>query len=433
MASLIEKLGEVPDPRRGNAQRHGLLDILTIALVASVCGAESCVDFAEFAEDRETLLREFLSLENGLPSHDTFSRVFRLLDPAAFGRVFEAFLDDLGAGGDGVLAIDGKTLRRSFDRAAGRSALHVVTAFGSGARVAIAQRAVAEGENEILAARAMLESLALDGMLVTGDAIHAQAGTAAVILAQGGDYLFALKANRPAMLREVEAFFADPPGGLDAFETTDADHGRIETRRHRVTHDTGWLFSDRRYAGGPGSPASPPSPASRRPARRTARPPGRPAATSVRPASPPRASPAPSAATGRSRTACTGSSTSPSTRTAPATAATTVPKTSPSSAGSPSTSSTRPARRCPSPANASERMVRRLRKNHHRPNAIALRGWQALNARGGAGRSVAWSGPGTIQGGKDHVRHPHFCRRRRGARRALPAPAQDLEPGGGST
>ena len=106
------------------------------------------MDFAEFAEDRETLLREFLSLENGLPSHDTFSRVLRLLDPAAFGRVFEAFLDDLGAGGDGVLAIDGKTLRRSFDRAAGRSALHVVTAFGSGARVAIAQRAVAEGENE---------------------------------------------------------------------------------------------------------------------------------------------------------------------------------------------------------------------------------------------------------------------------------------------
>ena len=156
-----------------------------------------------------------------------------------------------------MLAIDGKTLRRSFYWAAGRSPLHVVTAFGSGARVAIAQRAVAEGENVIPAARAMLESLALDGMLVTGDAIHAQAGTAAVILAQGGDYLFALKANRPAMLREVEAFFADPPGGLDAFETTDADHGRIETRRHRVTHDTGWLFSDRRYAGEPRLPGAP--------------------------------------------------------------------------------------------------------------------------------------------------------------------------------
>ena len=132
-----------------------------------------------------------------------------------------------------MLAIDGKTLRRSFDRAAGRSALHVVTAFGSGARVAVAQRAVPDGQNETLAARALLETLALDGLLVTGDAMHAQADTAQVILDRGGDDLFALKANRPAMLREVEAFFADPAEPLAAFETTDADHGRIETRRHR--------------------------------------------------------------------------------------------------------------------------------------------------------------------------------------------------------
>ena len=230
------------------------LDILTIAVVASVCGAESCVDFAEFAVDREPLLREFLILKNGLPSHDTFSRVFRLLEPAAFARAFEAFLDDLGAAGDGVLAIDGKTLRRSFDRAAGRSALHVVTAFGTGARVAIAQRAVVGGENETLTARRLLETLALDGVLVTGDAMHAHDGTAQVIIDRGGDYLFALKANRPAMLREVEAFFADPPAPLEPFETTDADHGRIETRRHRVTSDVDWLFSDRRYAGEPKFP-----------------------------------------------------------------------------------------------------------------------------------------------------------------------------------
>jgi predicted transposase YbfD/YdcC len=245
MASLITILRDVPDPRRGNAQRHELLDILTIALVASVCGAESCVDFAQFAEDREPLLREFLRLENGLPSHDTFSRVFRLLDPAAFGRAFEAFLTDLGADGAGVLAIDGKTLRRSFDRAAGRSALHVVTAFGADARLSVGSRAVAPGENEITAARALLATLALDGALVTGDAVHAQAETAQTVLDRGGDYLFALKANRPAMLREVAAFFADPPEPLEACLTTDADHGRIETRRHRVTHCVDWLFGDR--------------------------------------------------------------------------------------------------------------------------------------------------------------------------------------------
>lgn len=254
MASLITIFRAMPDPRRGNAQRHELLDILTIALVASVCGAESCVDFAEFAEDREPLLREFLSLGNGLPSHDTFSRVFRLLDPAAFGRAFEAFLTDLGADGPGVLAIDGKTLRRSFDRAAGRSALHVVTAFGAEARVSVGQRAVAPGENEITAARALLATLTLDGALVTGDAIHAQAETAQIVLDRGGDYLFALKANRPAMLSEVATFFADPPEPLDVFETTDADHGRVETRRHRVTHCVDWLFGDRAEPGAPVMP-----------------------------------------------------------------------------------------------------------------------------------------------------------------------------------
>lgn len=254
MPSLITIFRDIPDPRSGNAQRHDLLDILTIALVASVCGAESCVDFAEFAEDREVLLREFLSLENGLPSHDTFSRVFRLLDPAAFGRAFEAFLGDLGAAGGGVLAIDGKTLRRSFDRAAGRSALHVVTAFGADARLSIGQRAVAPGENEITAARALLETLALDGALVTGDAIHAQAETAQLVLDRGGDYLFALKANRPAMLKAVAAFFADPPVPLESFQTTDADHGRVETRRHRTTECVDWLFGDRAEPGAPTMP-----------------------------------------------------------------------------------------------------------------------------------------------------------------------------------
>jgi predicted transposase YbfD/YdcC len=254
MPSLLTIFREMPDPRSGNAQRHDLLDILTIALVASVCGAESCVDFAEFAGDREPLLREFLRLENGLPSHDTFSRVFRMLDPGAFGRAFAAFLDDLGADGAGVLAIDGKTLRRSFDRAAGRSALHVVTAFGTEARVSLGQRAVAAGENEITAARALLATLTLEDALVTGDAIHAQAETAELVMARGGDYLFALKANRPAMLAEVAAFFADPPEPLPAFETLDADHGRIETRRHRVSHSVDWLFGDRAEPDAPRMP-----------------------------------------------------------------------------------------------------------------------------------------------------------------------------------
>ena len=248
MSWLITILRDVPDPRTGNATRHDLLDVLTIALVASICGCESCVEFADFAEDREELFREFLGLENGLPSHDTFSRLFRLIEPAPLAAAFGRFLEVLGEGGAGVVAIDGKTLRRSFDRAAGRSALHVVTAFAAEAQLVIGQKAVPSGGNEITAARELLELLDLKGSLVTADAIHCQARTADLVLARGGDYLFALKDNRPAMRAEVETFFADPEAAVHRCETTDADHGRIEVRRHAVSHDVAWLASDRRFA-----------------------------------------------------------------------------------------------------------------------------------------------------------------------------------------
>ena len=249
MPTVWSRLSELPDPRTGNAQKHNLLDILTIALVASICGAESCVDFADFARDREALLRDFLELPSGPPSHDTFSRVFRLLDPAAFADCFGCFLDSLGEDGARVMAIDGKTLRRSYDRAAGRSALHVVTAFAAGARIVLGQVGTRTGENEITAARRLLGLLDLNGVLVTGDAIHCQAETARLIGERGGKWLFTLKANRPAQLAEVAAWFADPknrPHG--AFTSTDADNGgRIEVRRHVVSHDVGWMRSDRRY------------------------------------------------------------------------------------------------------------------------------------------------------------------------------------------
>ncbi len=243
MISLITVLREVPDPRTGNATRHDLLDVLLIALTASICGCESCVEFADFAEDREELFREFLGLENGLPSHDTFSRLFRMLDPEALAGCFACFLDLLGADGPGVVAIDGKTL-------------HVVTAFASEARLVLGQKAVPDGGSEIETARALLRLLDLRGALVTADALHCQGETAAIVLDRGGDYLFALKANRPAMLADVAAFFDEPPAaaGVLTHTTTDADHGRIETRWHAVSHAVDWLFADRRY---PGEPAMP--------------------------------------------------------------------------------------------------------------------------------------------------------------------------------
>lgn len=235
----------LPDPRTGNAKRHDLLEILTIALTATVCGAESCADFADFAVDREDLFREFLRLENGVPSHDTFSRVFRLLDPGAFSASFGCFLDGLGASGAGVIAIDGKTLRRSFDDAARSNPLAVVTAFASSARLVVGQQSfrAAEGDSEILAARSLLECLDLKGHLITADALHCQEETARTIRDRGGDYLLRLKANHPALHAMVEEYFADPQTlrELPQEQTTDADHGRIEVRRAWVCHDLDWM------------------------------------------------------------------------------------------------------------------------------------------------------------------------------------------------
>ncbi len=236
---------DLPDPRTGNATRHNLLELLTIALVASICGADSCVDFADFARDRAALFGEFLVLAGGLPSHDTFSRLFRILDPASFATCFARFVDQLGVLGPGVVAIDGKTMRRSFDTAAGQSPLHVVTAFACERRLVIAQAAVQGKENEILAARNVLEMFDLTGMLVTADALHCNVRTTRLIVDRGGDYLIALKANRSAMHAEVRHFFAAPPTPLGRHTTVDNGHGRIETRRHTVCHAVDWLTPTR--------------------------------------------------------------------------------------------------------------------------------------------------------------------------------------------
>lgn len=237
---------ELPDPRTGNATRHNLLNVLTIALTASICGAESCVDFADFGRDRATLFGEFLKLDGGMPSHDTFSRLFRILDPVQFSTCFSRFLDQLGAVGAGVVAIDGKTMRRSFDTAAGQSPLHVVTAFACERRLVLAQTAVRDKENEILAARDVLEMFDIKGMLVTADALHCNVKTTRLIVDRGGDYLMALKANRPAMHAAVTLFFGKPSGRLAPYTTVDGEHGRIETRNHIVCHDVGWLIPTRR-------------------------------------------------------------------------------------------------------------------------------------------------------------------------------------------
>jgi hypothetical protein len=225
---------DLVDPRTGNAQRHDLLEVLLIALLATLCGAEGCVDMALFGRAKAPLLRRFLRLEGGIPSHDTFSRIFRLLDPdafeASFGRFVAAFAQEAGAGE--VVAVDGKAARRSFDRQGGRRPLHLVSAWAVEQRLVLGQRRVDGDSNEIEALPELLALLALDGHIVTADAMHCQKATARTILDRGGDYCLALKGNQPALYEDVRLWLDDPATRIDdACQTVDGDHGRIETRR----------------------------------------------------------------------------------------------------------------------------------------------------------------------------------------------------------
>jgi predicted transposase YbfD/YdcC len=172
---------ELEDSREDNA-RHALNEILMIALCAMLCGAEDCSDMALFGRAKEPFLRQFLQLRHGIPSHDTFSRVFRLLDPAQFQLCFRRFMEDFVTAAQEVIAIDGKTLRRSFDRASGKSPLHLVSAWASGARLVLGQVATDEKSNEITAVPKLLQMLSLEGAIVAADALNCQRAIAVLQL-----------------------------------------------------------------------------------------------------------------------------------------------------------------------------------------------------------------------------------------------------------
>lgn len=234
--------GALEDPRTGNAGRHDLLEILVIALCTVLCGGETAVDMADFGEAKEDFLRRFLKLEHGIPSHDTFSRVFRFLDPEQFRACFMAFMAGFAEAAQGVIAIDGKTLRHSFDTASATSPLHMVSAWGCEQRLVLGQIATDAKSNEITAVPKLLELLMLKGTVVTVDAMNCQRDTAQTIIDKGGDYVFALKGNQGTLHDDVRRFLDDPDtAGLDRHTTVDGDHGRIETRTAGVSTDIAWL------------------------------------------------------------------------------------------------------------------------------------------------------------------------------------------------
>jgi predicted transposase YbfD/YdcC len=180
------------DPRTGNAGLHDFYGLLVIALCTVLRGGQGATHVAEFAAAKEPFLRSFLKLEHGIPSHETFSRLFRLLDPAQFRTAFQRFMAKFSEAYQGVIAIDGKVLRRSFDRASGKSPLHMVSAWGCEQRLVLAQIATDAKSNEITAVPNLLEMLTLRGTVVTVDALNCQRQIARQIVDQGGDYVLAL-------------------------------------------------------------------------------------------------------------------------------------------------------------------------------------------------------------------------------------------------
>jgi predicted transposase YbfD/YdcC len=248
--SLVEHFAALEDPRQAAKVLYPLPEILLLLLSATLAGADDCVEIELWGREQLAFLRRFLPYKHGIPSHDTLTGVLAALDPALFKACFVRWVEGLREAEPDLIAIDGKTSRRTHARNKGLEPLHLVSAWASRQRLVLGQEAVAGKSNEITAIPLLLERLALKGALVTIDAIGTQNEIARTILTRGGDYLLALKANRPATFKDVEAFFADPPpDGIETCTTTDGDHGRIETRRHVVCHDVAWLFSDRRYPG----------------------------------------------------------------------------------------------------------------------------------------------------------------------------------------
>ena len=227
----------LPDPRRSQGRRHKLQDILAIALCAVLCGADDYTEIEEFGETREAWLRGSLDLPHGIPSHDTFGRVFAALDPKAFGRCFMAWVREVAHLSEGaIVAIDGKAVRRSYDAASGCPAIELVSAWARENRLTLGQMKVAAGSNEIRAVPELLKLLAIKGCVVTADALNCQKEIAGAVRRQGADYVLALKGNHATLHERVEQFLCSVREGrahgfqLGEHTTVEKEHGRIEER-----------------------------------------------------------------------------------------------------------------------------------------------------------------------------------------------------------
>lgn len=245
---LLDHFGEVGDPREPAKVKYPLPEVLFLVTCASISGCDDYDEIADWGAHHLDFLRRYSEYHFGVPKEDWLRVVLNRIDPALFEACFTAWATSLRPDGADLIALDGKTLRRSGDSASGTKPLHLVSAWASTQRLVLSQEAVDAKENECAAILAILQRLTIKGALVTIDAIATTPSIAQAITAAGGDYLLALKRNQPRLHDEVARYFDDPATTAPQSVTTiDKDHGRIETRCYTVSHEVNWLEGQRRY------------------------------------------------------------------------------------------------------------------------------------------------------------------------------------------
>jgi predicted transposase YbfD/YdcC len=237
---------DMPDPRQRGKVTYPLDEVLLLCLLAVLASAETIVDIARFGGKKLDLLRRFLPFRDGTPSHDHLGDILATLDAEQFQRCFVAWVAALTGAPEGVIAIDGKTSRRTYQKKGGKP-IHMVSAFAARQRLVLGQVKVAEKSNEIVAIPKLLEMMAIEGAIVTIDAMGCQRDIAQQIIDKKADYVLALKGNQGSLREDVELFVAEQKAAgfkdtkISRDQTVDGDHGRIETRTTTVIHDVAWL------------------------------------------------------------------------------------------------------------------------------------------------------------------------------------------------
>jgi predicted transposase YbfD/YdcC len=254
LRSLLEHFSEIEDTREAWRVAHPLPEVLLLVVSASIASCDDFDDIAAWGEAHLSFLRRFLPYHNGVPTARWLNILLNRIDPGLFSDCFMAWARDVRPDAPGLIAIDGKTSRRSHDRSAGKAALHLLSAFATHEKLVLGQEAVGEGSNEITAIPLLLERLAESGMLagalVTIDAIACNPGIAQAVVERGADYLLAVKGNQPGLHGEIARFFADPQApNVEIHHDLDKAHGRIEERICHVSHRVDWMANDRSCPG----------------------------------------------------------------------------------------------------------------------------------------------------------------------------------------